>query len=231
MQLSVRDLAEALRLPPAEIYRWITAREISAATVLDEYRFNRVEVLDWSLHRGIAIHDDLFIDLDEAAPDQTPIADALSRGGVHPLPAGMLGKAHADAIAAAMPELDSTLQALILGPIVQGRAAGWFTLPGLPIAAPRATFPIVADVAGPTLRVFQMNDSATLTNHFGTTRLSTWVWLVVPTPALHLFLLERLGRMLFAQALGSILAGRPTEADLREAIGGREAPQKPGAPS
>lgn len=208
MQLSVRDVAEALRLPPSTVYRWLQAHEVPGTRVLDEYRFNRLDVLEWSLQRGIAIHEDLFLDDDDVPVSRTPVADAFSRGGTRTVSGGPLGPEIARSVEKAVPELDATLADYLLSPLRAGRAPAWQPAPPGAIALPQARRPIVCRQADPLIAVLYPERGAVFPAVFGPELIRAWIWILAPSPAAHLFLLERLGRMLFCQNLGELLVSQ-----------------------
>src|SRR5262245_41205595 len=60
MQLSVRDVARILNVSENAIYRWVSDDGLPAERIHGQYRFNRVELLEWATHHKIAISPALF---------------------------------------------------------------------------------------------------------------------------------------------------------------------------
>ncbi|MBM3267675.1 MAG: helix-turn-helix domain-containing protein [Candidatus Sericytochromatia bacterium] len=222
MQLSVRDLAEALGLPSATVYRWLKTRGLPGVTVQDEVRFNRVDVLEWSLRRGFGLVRDLFAGEDEDQHMTAPVAEALARGGTRPIPGGPLGPEVADSLAAALPEVPAAHLASLLPALRAGRAPGWQPVPQGPVIIPRPRHPLVCPLSAPSLVVVYPSRGVALPASFGPELIRAWIWILSPTPRAHLALLERLGRMLIRQGLADLLAAQVSPERLHAEIAFRE---------
>jgi PTS system nitrogen regulatory IIA component len=81
MQLTARDAARLLGVSEATLYRWLKSGDLSATRVNDQYRLNRIDLLEFAAGRNMDISPDLLADLE---PPQLPsLADAIRAGGVH----------------------------------------------------------------------------------------------------------------------------------------------------
>ena len=209
MQLSVRDLADACGLPPSAIYRWLKLGEVPGERILDEYRFNRLEVLDWALRKELPLRGDFFLDVDELQPEQTPFADALEAGGTVPIPGGPLGPEVVAALENALPELDPTPREHVLAPLRRRQVSGWICLGGPGIVVPRATRPLICEIPAPIVRIFYpATPGVTFPPALSRAPVVAWVWILAPTPLGHLQVLERLGKLLFGKRLAESLAAQ-----------------------
>jgi PTS system nitrogen regulatory IIA component len=88
MQLTARDAARLLGVSESTLYRWVKAGELSATRVNEQYRFNRVDLLEFAGARNLDVSAELLAggDAPEAAPT---LSAAVRAGGVHRgLPAG-----------------------------------------------------------------------------------------------------------------------------------------------
>lgn len=219
MQLSVRDLADAAGIPTSAIHRWSKRGHLPGIRVLDEERFNPLDVLDWSLRMAIPLRGVLFEDVDELRPDQAPLAAALEAGGTASLPAGPLGHATVEALEPLLPELDASQRVHVLEPIRKGQAPGWICPRDFGIALPRAARAIVCDVEAPLVRVFYpQSPGASFPSAISQQPVVAWVWLLTPTPAAHLILLERLAKLLFGLSFVEPVASQqPARALVHEA--------------
>ncbi|NLF59173.1 MAG: helix-turn-helix domain-containing protein, partial [Candidatus Hydrogenedens sp.] len=47
MELKIRDVAKLLMVSDKTVYRWVRAGAIPAYRVHDQYRVNRIELLEW----------------------------------------------------------------------------------------------------------------------------------------------------------------------------------------
>jgi PTS system nitrogen regulatory IIA component len=84
MILYVKDVAKLLSLPEKTIYKWIKRNELPATKIGNEYRFNRVEILEWATSKGLAVSPDLFRDdPSPAVRAEASLARALKTGGIH----------------------------------------------------------------------------------------------------------------------------------------------------
>jgi PTS system nitrogen regulatory IIA component len=82
VQLSVRDIARLLNVSEKTIYRWVKRGEIPAYRVGEQYRFNRLEILEWATARKIDVTQDIVL-TEEARETNVPsLVTALQDGGI-----------------------------------------------------------------------------------------------------------------------------------------------------
>lgn len=79
MQLTVRDVAAALKVSENTVHRWITDRNLPAQQVNGQYRFNSVQLLEWATLNRLELGPLAFRNGGSALPR---LDDALSAGGV-----------------------------------------------------------------------------------------------------------------------------------------------------
>lgn len=53
MQLTMRDVGEMFKVSEGTVTRWIRQQGLPAQRVAGQFRFNRVEVLDWAVENRI----------------------------------------------------------------------------------------------------------------------------------------------------------------------------------
>ncbi|HSV43308.1 MAG TPA: PTS sugar transporter subunit IIA [Candidatus Bathyarchaeia archaeon] len=82
MQLSVKDLSKLLNVTERTIYRWIKEQSIPVYRIHDQYRFNRVEILDWAMAQKINLSHEILQDDDSAVP-AISLTEMVKRGGIH----------------------------------------------------------------------------------------------------------------------------------------------------
>lgn len=80
MELTVRDAARLLEVSEKTIYRWARKGEIPFTRVNDQYRFHRVELLEWATAHKVAVSPEIFRE-EEEGPFPT-VAEALEVGGI-----------------------------------------------------------------------------------------------------------------------------------------------------
>ncbi|MEW6326998.1 MAG: PTS sugar transporter subunit IIA [Thermodesulfobacteriota bacterium] len=82
MNLMVRDAARLLKVSEKTIYRWITQGKLPAYCVNEQYRFNRVELLEWATARRINVSPEIFSEPASELP-MPSLGAALQAGGIH----------------------------------------------------------------------------------------------------------------------------------------------------
>jgi PTS system nitrogen regulatory IIA component len=81
MQLSVQELASALKVRERTVYQWIKAGSLPAHKVNGQYRFNRSELLEWATEQRRDLPAGLLQDSDDARP-VPGLADAIEAGRI-----------------------------------------------------------------------------------------------------------------------------------------------------
>ncbi len=83
MQLGVKDTAALLNVSEKTIYRWIKQNRIPAYRINDQYRFNRMELLEWANAARMPVSPQIFAEDANAAEDELPsMNSALQDGGI-----------------------------------------------------------------------------------------------------------------------------------------------------
>ncbi|MBU0683641.1 MAG: PTS sugar transporter subunit IIA [Candidatus Omnitrophota bacterium] len=83
MQLSVKDLSKLLNVAERTIYRWIKQKSIPFYRIHDQYRFNRIEILDWVTAQKINISQNIFHDADENDIAEFSLTETIKKGGIY----------------------------------------------------------------------------------------------------------------------------------------------------
>jgi len=83
MQLSVKDLSKLLNVTEGTIYRWIKQESIPFYQIHEQYRFNRVEILDWATAQKINISPDILPSSGERNVPALSLAETIRKGGIH----------------------------------------------------------------------------------------------------------------------------------------------------
>jgi PTS system nitrogen regulatory IIA component len=81
MQLTARDAARLLGVSEATLYRWLKSGELAATRVNDQYRLNRIDLLEFAAGRNMDISADLLAEMEQ--PQLPSLAEAIRAGGVH----------------------------------------------------------------------------------------------------------------------------------------------------
>ncbi len=81
MKLVVRDVATLFSVSEKTVYRWISQGTLPAHRINDQYRFNRVELMEWASAQRVPVSPAIFKEDD---PGTLPgLEEALQAGGVH----------------------------------------------------------------------------------------------------------------------------------------------------
>lgn len=80
MKLTMRDMGEMFKVSEGTLVRWIRQRRLPAQRVAGQFRFNRVEVLEWAVDNRIKMETS---PVDQYCPPWMGLADALEAGGIH----------------------------------------------------------------------------------------------------------------------------------------------------
>lgn len=81
MELKIRDVARLLMVSDKTVYRWIKAGAIPAYRVHDQYRVNRIELLEWVTARKIPVSDEIFNE-PKHSEESLSLCRTLESGGV-----------------------------------------------------------------------------------------------------------------------------------------------------
>ncbi len=83
MQLSVKDLASLLNVTERTIYRWIKEQKIPFYRIHDQYRFNRIEILDWATAHKINFSQMILQSSEENNAGFISLTESIKKGGIH----------------------------------------------------------------------------------------------------------------------------------------------------
>ncbi len=186
MQLSVPDVCRLLNVPERTLYRWIRGGSLPACKVGDEYRFNRVELMEWATRERISISPEIF-----QSEDQEPlVAAALSEGGVH---AGISGSDKESVLRAvvALLSLPPGVDREVLFSVLMAREWLESTGVGDGIAIPHVRNPLVFEIPRPQIALCYLERPI----DFGAVDgkpVSILFTLLSPTMRTHLQILSRL---------------------------------------
>ena len=215
MQLTVRDAARLLGVTEQVLERWVRRGELPAEEVDEQYRFNRVELLEWAAQRKIPVSAEILEDPGLAPKGLPPLSVAVRAGGVH---RGIRGTDTAQVLRQLVDRLPlppghdrEFLYSMILA-----RERLGSTALGNGIAIPHPRDPIVLRVDRPVVAVFLLDEAV----DFGAADgqgVRTLCLLLSPSTRAHLHLLAALATALRDPAVAKSLEERaPTEDILAE---------------
>lgn len=83
MMIGVKEVAQLLSVSEKTVYRWISKKEIPVYKIGDTYRFNRVELLEWTTANKINVSYKIFENEEKITTTETNLAEALKQGGIY----------------------------------------------------------------------------------------------------------------------------------------------------
>ena len=216
MQLSTRDVSEALAVSEATITRWIRQRGLPGRHVAGQYRFNRAELLEWATSNGVRVPASLFEHFDDEDEPTPGLGEAIELGGI------FYGLRDTDrdgalrAMVEVLPLPDGMDRELLLR-LFLAREAAASTGVGEGIALPHVRNPIVLHVPRPMVSLCFLERPV----DFGTLDgkpVHVLFAVISPTMRGHLQLLSRLAYAIHdVKFRAKVTSQAPAEAILREA--------------
>jgi PTS system nitrogen regulatory IIA component len=216
MQLDFREAAHFLGVDESTLQRWVRRGDLRALIVHDQYRFDRVDLLEFAAARGIEMSPGTGEPAPSGSAPLPRLADAVRAGGVHrdvpgadkaavlagvvdrlPLPAGL--------------DRDFLLQMLLareqLGSTGLGRG----------IAIPHPRSPIVLRVTAPAVPVCYLAQPVDFDALDGRP-VNTLFALISPSVRVHLHLLSAIAAAVRDPDVRARIEARDGEDDLVAAI-------------
>lgn len=207
MQLTVKDLAKLLNVTERTIYRWIKERSIPVYKIHDQYRFNRVEILDWATAKKINISHEILQDSADINIPETSLAEIIKRGGIHYRVEGKDKKALLTSVLKSLSLPDDVNKDVLLNAMLVREELGSTGL-GDGIAIPHARYPIVTHIPGAVVSICFTEEPVDFGAIDGKP-VSCLFTLISPTVRSHLKTLSRIVYVL-------------QNADVKNAIAGQE---------
>ena len=165
--------------------RWLRSGELQATRVNDQYRLNRIDLLEFASAHGLEISPELLAELEH--PQLPSLADALRAGGVHRDVSGGDKASILRAVVDRLP-LPPQVDREQLHRVLLAREALGSTGLGNGIAIPHPRNPIVLRVPGPEVAVCYLDRAVDFEAVDGKP-VHTLITLVTPSTRAHLHLL------------------------------------------
>lgn len=152
MQLTVKDLAKLLSVTERTIYRWIKEQSIPVYKIHDQYRFNRVEILDWATTQKINISHEILRDSTDTNISEFSLTEIIRRGGIHYRVEGKDKKALLTAVVNLLNLPEDVNKDILLNAMLVREELG-STGVGDGIAIPHARYPIITHIPSAVVSV------------------------------------------------------------------------------
>lgn len=211
MLLTVSEAARLLHADEKRVLTWIKKDGLPACRVNDQFRLNRVDLLEWATNHGIKVSPEIFAEAEAETEHFPTLSQALDAGGIH---YGVPGDDKHGVLKQVVsllrlpPQIDPefVLQVLL------AREALGATAIGDGIAIPHVRNPILLNVATPAITLCFLAkpiDFMALDNK----PVHILFTLTSPTVKTHLHLLAKLAYALRDERFTTILQrqGSPTE--------------------
>jgi nitrogen PTS system EIIA component len=145
MQLSVKDLSKLLNITERTIYRWIKLQSIPFYRIQDQYRFNRIEILDWATAHKMNISQGVLHDSEDNSIPELSLTETIKKGGIHYRVEGQDKKLLLSAVIDLFSLPDDVKKADLLDAMLVREELG-STGFGDGIAIPHARYPVVSHI-------------------------------------------------------------------------------------
>lgn len=212
MELTVKDLVALFGVPERTVYGWVRESDIPHYRVQDQYRFNRVDLLEWAAVRGIAMSPTAVQSADGAV--DFCLADVIEAGGIlHEVPGSTRMEVIAGVVRAM--RLPEGLDTEFVLDVLLAREQLGSTGIGEGIAIPHARNPIVMHVQKPLIALAFLAAPVDFGALDGQP-VHTVFTMITPTIRVHLSLLSRLSLALRAEPWRQVIAAR---ADRNQILG------------
>ena len=221
MQLDLRDASQFLGVDESTMYRWARRGEIPARLVHDQYRFNRVDLLEFASARGIKVSPAMLAEPESGGQPLPSLADAVRAGGVHHDVPGSDKAAVLQAVVDGL-RLPGNIDRSFLLQMLLAREQLGSTGFGHGIAIPHPRNPVVLRVSAPAVAVSYLASPVDFEAIDGKP-VHTLFTLVSPSVRVHLHLLAVLAAALRDLDVLAAVKARAPEPELVEALARVEA--------
>ena len=212
MNLSIRDAAALMAVADDTIYRWIRDQALPGHCVNGQYRFNRVELLEWATAQGVRVSPTMFAVPNASGVPPSTFSAALVAGGIH---YGVPGANKHAALAAAIGQmpLPEEMDRDLLLDVMLARESLGSTGIGDGIAIPHVRNPIVMRIAQPLVTLCFLATPVEF-NAVDGKPVHTLFTIVSPTVKVHLHLLSRLTFALRQPLFADVIARRGSDEEI-----------------
>jgi len=210
MHLSVREVAELLKVSEKRVYEWIKRGILRADRVNDQYRLHRSDLLEQTSSREIDIPAEIFT-APSSAKTET-LAEALRVGGIFYGLGGDDKPAVLRSIVNILP-LPPNSNRDSLAQLLLAREALGSTAIGEGIAIPHVRRPILLNTSGPSVSLCFLEKPVDFGAFDGQPVFAIFL-LVSPTARTHLHMLSRLSFALHDPKLKAALVRRATREEI-----------------
>jgi PTS system nitrogen regulatory IIA component len=216
MQLTVRDVSRFLNTPESTVIRWIKQRGLPSQHVGGQYRFNRVDLLEWATANRIKVSVEVFDHLEAEDEPGPSLVGALEAGGIFYQVKDTSKELALKAMVEVLPLPEGVDRELLLR-LFLAREASASTAIGDGVALPHVRNPIVLHVERPMVTLCFLERPVDFGALDGKP-VSVLFSLICPTMRSHLQTLSRLSYSLHDDGFKEVvMCQAPRDEILREA--------------
>jgi PTS system nitrogen regulatory IIA component len=223
MQLTLRQAARYLDVDEDALERWADRGELPAARVDDQYRFNRVDLLEWAAERHLTVSPEILADPGVHPDDLPRLSECVRAGGIHYAVPGADKESLLRAVVDLLP-LPRTVDREFLLQMLLAREQLGSTGLGNGIAIPHPRDPLVLQVRRPSVSVCLLERPIDF-DAVDQQPVHTLFVIVAPSVRTHLSVLSVLAAALHDPALPPKLGARAPPGELLAEIERIEADQ------
>lgn len=212
MLLTITEAARLLQVEEKTVRQWIRKEGLPACKVNDQFRLNRVDLLEWATDHGIKVSPEIFAAAEDEELSLPTLSEALAAGGIH---YGIQGESRQEVLKNVVDRLRLPPQVdpEFLLQVLLAREALGTTAIGEGIAIPHVRNPILLHVAAPAITLCFLEKPIDFKALDGKP-VHTLFTLTSPTAKSHLHLLAKLAYMLRDDRFKQVLEKRATAAEI-----------------
>ncbi len=216
MLLDIAEVAKLMQVSEKTVVHWIKKEGLPACKVNDQYRLNRVDLLEWATEHGIKLSPEVFA---AAEPQEEPFPElsaALEEGGIH---FGIKGDEKPDVLknVVSLLQLPPQVDRDFMLQVLLAREALGTTAIGDGIAIPHVRNPILLHVAAPTVTLCFLEKPIDFKAIDGKPVYILFT-LISPTVKTHLHLLAKLAYALRDERFKAVLQRQGTKSEIMATI-------------
>jgi PTS system nitrogen regulatory IIA component len=221
MMLNVKEVARLLNVSDKKVYRLIAQNDVPVYKIGEEYRFNRVELLEWATLMGIRVSSNTFEESNTNNSSSTNFLDALNAGSIIYNVGGNDKPSVLRNVVDAL-SLPTDIDPEFLYQVLLAREKLGSTGIGEGIAIPHVRNPVILNVSKPVVTLCFLENSIDFDAIDGLP-VKILFTLISPTIRLHLHLLSRLAYVLQNPGFKSVIQKQASPEVIIDALARAEA--------
>jgi PTS system nitrogen regulatory IIA component len=225
MELDLKAAAALMNVSERAIYKWVHEQGLPAHCVNEQYRFSRVELLEWATAQGLKVSPALFTMPAAPGSEVAGFESALAAGGVHHNVFGADKQAVIAEAIRRMPLPEDMDRDLLLDIILARESLGSTGI-GDGVAIPHVRNPIVMNTSQPLMSLCFLAAPVDFDAMDGQP-VHTLFMIICPTIKMHLHLIARLSFALRQPVFSEALRERKDAQEILKAAAGVDAATVP----